>query len=93
VCALNTLAQTSQGPYQRICRGQLQGDQCALWNLTIVSMPLFNREDSKKVLPIAGMLKSCPPLLCKTMCKAKKEEAMQELHRNDWGMEDVVMWI
>ncbi len=59
----------------------------------ILSTSLFNRESSKKVLPIVGMLKSCPPLLCKTMAKAKKEEAMQELHCNNGGMEDVVMWI
>jgi hypothetical protein len=34
---------------------------------------------------------SSPSLLCKTVGKAKKEEAMQELHHNDGGMEDVVM--
>ncbi len=39
------------------------------------------------------MHKSCPPLLCKMMGKAKKEEAIQESHRNNGGMEDVVMWI
>jgi hypothetical protein len=33
------------------------------------------------------------PLLCMMMGKAKKEEAMQELHHNNGGMEDVVMWI
>ncbi len=54
-------------------------------------MPLFNREGSKKVLPIAGMLKFSPPLRCMTMGKAKKEEAMQESHHNDGGMEDMVM--
>jgi hypothetical protein len=46
-------------------------------------MSLFNREGSKKVLPIAGMLKSSPPLLYKAMGKGKKEEAIQELHCND----------
>jgi hypothetical protein len=59
----------------------------------IVLTSLFNREDSKKILPIAGMLKSSPSLLCKMMGKAKKEEAMQELHCNDGGMEDMVMGI
>jgi hypothetical protein len=58
-----------------------------------VSTSLFNREGSKKILPIAGMLQSFPSLLCKTMGKAKKEEGMQELHCNDRGMEDVVMGI
>jgi hypothetical protein len=52
---------------------------------------LFNREESKKILPIAGMLQSSPSLLCKMMGKAKKEEAMQELHCSDGGIEDVVM--
>jgi hypothetical protein len=61
--------------------GQLQGDQGTSWNLSIASTSLFNREGSKKVLPIAGMLKSSPPLLCKMMGKVKKEEVMQELHR------------
>jgi hypothetical protein len=39
------------------------------------------------------LLQSSPSLLCKTMGKAKKEEAMQESHCNDGGMEDVVMEI
>jgi hypothetical protein len=39
------------------------------------------------------MLKSSPPHLCKMMGKAKKEEAMQESHCTDGGMEDVAMWI
>jgi hypothetical protein len=39
------------------------------------------------------MLKISPPFLCMTMGKAKKEEAIQELHCNDGGMEEVVMWI
>jgi hypothetical protein len=56
-------------------------------------MPFFNRESSKKILPIADMLQSSPSLLCKTMGKAKKEEATQELHCNDGGMEDVVIGI
>jgi hypothetical protein len=56
-------------------------------------MSFFNREGSKKILPIAGMLQSSPSLLCKMMGKAKKEEVMQELHCNDVGMEDVVMGI
>jgi hypothetical protein len=54
---------------------------------------IFNREGYKKILPIVGMLKSSPSLLCKMMGKAKKQEAMQELHCNDGGMEDVVMGI
>jgi hypothetical protein len=54
---------------------------------------LFNREGSKKILPIVGMLQSSPFLLCKTMDKTKKEEAMQESHHNDGGMMDVVMGI
>jgi hypothetical protein len=54
----------------------LQGDQGASWNLLIASSSLFNREGSKKILPIAGILKSSPSLLCKTMGKARKEEAM-----------------
>jgi hypothetical protein len=70
---------------------KLQGDQGALWNLLIALTSLFNREGSKKILPIAGVLKSSPSLLCKTMGKAKKEEAMQELHCNNRGMEDMVM--
>jgi hypothetical protein len=47
-----------------------------LWNLSIALTSLFNRKGSKKILPIAGMLKSSPSLLCKMMGKAKKEEAM-----------------
>jgi hypothetical protein len=39
------------------------------------------------------MLKSFLSLLCKMMGKAKKEEAIQELHCKDGGREDVVMWI
>ncbi len=35
------------------------------------------------ILPIAGMLQSSPSILCKTMGKAKKEEAMQESHFNE----------
>jgi hypothetical protein len=42
----------------------------------IATTSLFNREGSKKILPIVGMLQSSPSLLCKTMGKAKKEEAM-----------------
>jgi hypothetical protein len=45
------------------------------------------------ILLIAGMLQSSPSILCKMMGKAKKEEVMRELHRNDGGMEDVVMGI
>jgi hypothetical protein len=56
-------------------------------------MSIFNREGSKKILSIMGMLQSSSSLLCKMMGKAKKEEAMQELHRNYGGMEDVVMGI
>jgi hypothetical protein len=56
-----------------------------------MDISLFNREGSKKILSIAGMLKSSPSLLSKTMGKAKKEEAMQESHCNDGGMEDLVM--
>jgi hypothetical protein len=59
----------------------------------IASTSLFNREGSKKILSIAGMPKSSPSLLCKTMGKAKKEEAMGESHHNNGGMEDVVMGI
>jgi hypothetical protein len=59
----------------------------------IATTSLFNKEGSKKFLPIAGMLQSSPSLLCKTMGKAKKEEAMQEMHHNNGGMEDVVMGI
>jgi hypothetical protein len=55
-------------------------------------MSLFNRKGSKKIL-LAGMLQSSPSLLCKTMGKTKKEEATQELHCNNGGMEDVVMGI
>jgi hypothetical protein len=73
--------------------GLLQWDQCASRNLTIALTSLINREGSKKVLPIAGMLKFCPLLLCKTMGKAKKEEVMQELHCNNGGMEDAAMWV
>jgi hypothetical protein len=58
----------------------------------IATTSLLNREGSRKILPIARMLKSCPALLlCKTTGKAKNEEAMQELHCNNWGMEDMVM--
>jgi hypothetical protein len=64
-----------------------------LWNLLIARTSPFNREGSKKILPIARMLQSSPSLLCKMMGKAKKEEAMQELHRSNGGMEDVVMGI
>ncbi len=39
------------------------------------------------------MLQSSPSLLCKTISKAKMEEAMQELHSNDGGKEDKVMGI
>jgi hypothetical protein len=39
------------------------------------------------------MLQSSLSLLGKTMGKAKKEEVMRESHRNDGGMEDVVMGI
>jgi hypothetical protein len=63
-----------------------------LWNLSIALTSLFDREGSKKILSIAGMLKPSPPLLCKTMGNAKKEEAMQEKHQIG-TMKDVVMWI
>jgi hypothetical protein len=57
----------------------------------IATTSLFNKEGSKTIVPIAGMLQSSPSLLCKTKGKAKKEEAMQESHHNDGGMEDLVM--
>jgi hypothetical protein len=56
-------------------------------------MSLLDRVGSKKVHPRAGMLKSCPFLLCEIVGKAKKEEVMQELQCNDEGMEDAVMWV
>jgi hypothetical protein len=72
---------------------QLQRDQRTSRNLLTSTTPCLNREGSKKVLPIAGMLKSCPLLLCKMMGKAKKEEGMQESHCNDGDIEDALMWV
>jgi hypothetical protein len=65
--------------------GQLQRDQSTLPNL-ISLMSLLIREGFREVLPIAGMLKHCSPLLCVMTGKAKKEDAIQELYHNDgWG--------
>ncbi len=46
-------------------------------SINVSLQSLFNREGSKKIIPKAGLRKSSPSLLCKTMGKAKKEGAMR----------------
>jgi hypothetical protein len=48
---------------------------------------LFNRESFEEVLSIAGVHKSCPPLLPIMEDKTTKEDLLQELHCNDDGEE------